>query len=381
MPSVPKEFIHNIDGVRGLKANKNYTHFHYRFKVDRKEFTKRFDFSKQTSWTPKTRKDEAKRYALAFKEGVITGSDNPFNPDTKLSYAAEEYFSKSCGDTKWNKERKRLYELHIEPHLANKKVSHINEHSIDIVRKDMETANKHKYKAGGSSIRSIEKVLFQVLKPILVYAESNGAISKLPKINIPNRPKRSQRKKRVKNASEIMVTLFRVIQERYKDDPFYRALFLLALQGRRWKEIATLEWTSIDFAKGIYTIEAAVNKIGIEQEYFIPHDVKRALLERYTPGQRGLVFPSPKTGRVLSPPRKQLKHIIDESGVEQLTMHYFRHILSTALAETGMAPTVLSASLGHSRTDTVDMFYKSPNHLRGSKDANDQISNILGGVE
>ena len=34
----------------GLKANKDYTKFYFRFKIDGKEYSKVFDYSKKTDW-------------------------------------------------------------------------------------------------------------------------------------------------------------------------------------------------------------------------------------------------------------------------------------------------------------------------------------------
>ena len=270
--------------------------------------------------------------------------------------------------------RKRLYELYIEPFIGNKKVSRIIENDIDTIRKNMETTNYHQHMKGGNSIRSIEKVLLQTLKPILEYAESNGAlIKKIPQINIPNRKK--NRKKVVNNGSQKLSLLYNVIQKRYEHDPFYRALFLFALFGRRWNEIASLEWTDIDFTNNSYAIQAENNKIGNQQTYDLPELIKIPLLE--LKDTQGLIFKSPKTGKKLHPPRKQLAKIKEESNIPELTMHYFRHILVTALGESGTAATVLSASLGHTRADTVDKHYRSINHLKGSQDANKQLENII----
>ena len=373
MASVPKEFINVISSLRGLRANKDFTRFHYRFKVLDKEHYKTIDYTKKT-WTPKVRKDMARKEAEDFKEQKRIELENPFNPDTKLNYIKDEYFTKKCIDSDWNKARKRLYELYIEPFIGNKKVSRIIENDIDTIRKNMETTNYHQHMKGGNSIRSIEKVLLQTLKPILEYAESNGAlIKKIPQINIPNRKK--NRKKVVNNGSQKLSLLYNVIQKRYEHDPFYRALFLFALFGRRWNEIASLEWTDIDFTNNSYAIQAENNKIGNQQTYDLPELIKIPLLE--LKDTQGLIFKSPKTGKKLHPPRKQLAKIKEESNIPELTMHYFRHILVTALGESGTAATVLSASLGHTRADTVDKHYRSINHLKGSQDANKQLENII----
>ena len=373
MASVPKEFINNIITLRGLKANKDFTRFHFRFRVLDNEYYKTIDYSKKT-WTPKVRKDNAKKEAERYKEQKKIDLENPFNPDTKLNYIKDEYFNKKCADTKWTNARRRLYELYIEPFIGKKKASRIIENDIDTIRHSMEHKGYAKQNQNGNSLRSIEKVLLQILKPILEYAESNGALTKkIPQINIPNRNKKQ--KKEVKNGSQKLSLLYSVIQNRYKDDPFYKALFLFALFGRRWNEIATLTWESVDLINNNYTIQAEYNKINSDQTYDLPLIIKKPILE--LEDNQGLIFKSPITGNKLHPPKKQLAKIREDANMPELTMHYFRHILVTALGEMGTAATVLSASLGHIRADTVDKHYRTINHLKGSQDANKQLESII----
>ena len=58
-------------------------------------------------------------------------------------------------------------------------------------------------------------------------------------------------------------------------------------------------------------------------------------------------------------------------------MHYFRHILVSAMGETGTANTVLSASLGHTSLQTVNDYYLSANHTKASAQANQAITKLL----
>jgi len=357
----------------GIKANQNFTRFFLRFKINDKPQRKIFDYSKE-NWNKKDRIKKANLDSETYKEEKRIALENPFNQESKLNFIADEYFNKKCTNSDWTKSRKRLYELYIEPLIGSKKASSIIENDIDTVRKFMETNGFSKQNANGSSIRSIEKVLLQVLKPVLEYASSNGALKrKVPPINIPNRNKK--KKKIVTGASSKISTLYNAIQARYKNEPFYRALFMFALFGRRWNEIASLKWADIDLLTNSYTVQAENNKIGEAQTYDLPQPIKEPLME--IQDKNGLVFKSPVTGKKLTPPRKQLAKIKADTGIEELTMHYFRHILVTALGETGTSATVLSASLGHIRADTVDKHYRSINHLKGSQDANKQLENII----
>ena len=51
--------------------------------------------------------------------------------------------------------------------------------------------------------------------------------------------------------------------------------------------------------------------------------------------------------------------------------------MATALGESGMVNTVLSASLGHNNSETVDTYYRTANHLKGSKEATHAIEHIV----
>jgi len=374
-----KEFIYTNSDKNakdlniGLRANKDFKKFLYRCKINNKQVRKIFDYSNQ-DWNKKDTIKKVNKDSETFKEQKIEALENPFNQSTNLNYIADEYFTKKCMESEWTTARKRQYELYIKPFIGNKAVSKIIENDIDTIRKNMEITNYHQYKEGGCSIRTIEKVLLQILKPILEYAKSNGALLKpVPPINIPNRHKK--KKKTVTNATKKISLLYNAIQNRYKNDPFYRALFMFALFGRRWNEIATLQWNDIDFNNNRYIIRADNNKIGQDQTYDLPQPIKEPLIK--IENKKGIIFKSPITGKKLHPPRKQLAKIKEDTEIKELTMHYFRHILVTALGETGTAATVLSASLGHTRAETVDEVYRTINHLKGSQSANKQLENII----
>lgn len=47
------------------------------------------------------------------------------------------------------------------------------------------------------------------------------------------------------------------------------------------------------------------------------------------------------------------------------------------MGEIGTASTILSASLGHTNLNTVNQFYLSANHTKGSAIANEMIGSIV----
>ena len=369
----------------GLQSNKDFTKYLYIFRIEGRLFRKTLNLTKSTELSKsdliKKANAEALKYKAEKEEELI--SDTTFTLNTKFDELAKEYIinkmsatfdkekKKWIAPTKWGNEKLVMLNNYIYPHLKNKKASSIKERDIDKIRISMETSGYAKQNKNGCSPRTIRKILNQVLKPILEYGFRNGAIKRIPDIALPKKPK----KKSVKNGAEKLTSLYKAIHTLYKDDPFYRGLFLFAFFGRRWNEIRTLEWTDIDFIRGEYTIRGENSKIGEDKTFTLPKDVSETL--GHFSDAKGLVFRSRKTGRELTLPKKQMDKLKEASGIENLTLHYFRHIMATALGESGMVNTVLSASLGHNNSQTVDSYYRTANHLRGSEEATQAIEHIV----
>ena len=363
-----KEFPNDVDV--GIKGNKDFTKFFYRFKVD--GITKRglIDYSSK-SWDKRTRIANAK-IELQKKRNSDISIKASFTENSPLNAVADIYFETVCNSkADWTNERLNAYNLYCRNGIGKKKIKDIKILDIDKLRKEMETKGHSKQTENGCSPRTIKKVLMQSLRPVLQYAIDNKAISDLPKINLP---KQNKQKKLVKDAGKKLVLLYKTIFSLYEHDPFYRGLFLFALYGRRWNEIRTLKWENIDFLNNTYTISAENNKISIDQTYELPAPIAEALSHLKSKG--GLVFESPITNQELFTPTKQLLKIKEASKIEELTMHYFRHILVSAMGEMGTASTILSASLGHTNLDTVNQYYLSANHTKASGVANLAIEQI-----
>jgi len=382
-----KEFIHKVD--TGLKANESYTRFYYRFKVDGKITHGVLDYSSK-EWDKKTRVAKAKAELVSKRDTAPAVYDVGFTGDSTLDVVAKIYFKLACDDTDWNKARRAEYNKYVgdartkeeleqnknfhNPRfkIGKKKIKDIKSVHIDAIKRGMETVGFSKQNENGCSPRTIKKVLAQVIKPILQYAVDNDAIAKVPAITLP---KQTAGKKSVTNATETLSTLYKTINTLYADDSFYRALFMFALYGRRLNEILTLEWSDINFLNSTYTIREENSKT-IEQTYDLPPVIAEAL-SSVTADRTGLVFVSPKTHKKLSPPKRQLARVKATSGVEDLTFHKFRHILVSAMAESGIVSSVLSASLGHANSQTTERHYISQNHAKASAEANEAIAGLI----
>ena len=363
----------------GLKANRTFTKFYCRFKIDEKEFTRMFDYSDK-NWDKRTRVAKAKLDMIEAKEYCekkLNEITMGFDEDSTLNKVAEAYFEKECGATKWTSEKKDAYRLYILDTIGVKKIKSIRLHDINTIRAAMESRGYTKQTQNGCSPRTIKKVLLQTLKPIMMYAYDNKVIGEIPKIELSKYHTRANKakKKTVTDAGVKLAALYKAIMETYVDHPFYRALFLFALYGRRWGEIKRLAWDDIFFEKNTYRIKAENNKINEEQFFELPEPISSALKE-IKDNKLGLIFKSPITRGVLSTPKKQLEKIKEYSNIQELTMHYFRHILVSAMGELGTASTILSASLGHTNLNTVNQFYLSANYRKASEITNQTIKQI-----
>lgn len=365
-----KQFINTVD--KGIKADKEYKKFYLNVKIAGKVFQKVLDYSDK-DWDKKTRISKAKLELIELKEKQLNSGLN-FNENSTLDQLKEIYFEHHSLKSEWSKELQNMYRLHIQTSLGSKKIKDIKKVHIDSIRVSMEQRGHSKQTANGCSHRTIKKVLLQTLKPILKYAVDNRVISSLPPFDLPAQPKKT--KKTVKNASEKFAALYNAIADLYKKDAFYRTLFLFALFGRRWNEIRTIEWPDIDLQNNTYTIRAENNKICEDQTYSIPLPILSALHE-IKDDRIGLVFKSPITNSTLCTPKKQLAKIKEKANIPELTMHYFRHILVSAMGEMGTATTVLSASLGHTNLQTVHDYYLTANHTKASAEANETITKLL----
>jgi len=362
-------FTQKVD--TGIKATKDYKRFYLSFKKDGKIKQKVLDYSSK-NWDKRTRISKAKIELEKQKSKLIESGIN-FSENSTLNHIAKTYFEKSRQDTKWTRELQDLYKIYCEPIIGKKKIKDIRKVHIDSIRKSLEEKGHSKRTENGCSPRTIQKVLKQTLKPILQYALDNRIIDSMPKVELP---KQKRKKKKGENARDKLQKLYKSINELYQGNAFYQSLFFFALHGRRWNEIATLQWTDIDLKNSSYTIREENSKIGEEQSYALPSFLKESLTN-IKGNRKGLVFKSPITGKKLYPPKRQIAKLKDKAKIPELTMHYFRHILVSAMGEFGTEQTILSAALGHTNLSTVSDYYQSASYEKASQETNKAIDNIV----
>lgn len=260
--------------------------------------------------------------------------------------------------TKDNTQTRKLY---VASKIGHMKITNIKPMHIE---KIISVMAKH-----GLSPRT-QKGIVEILNPLFKNAIQNHYIDKNPsefiKVKVPSQ------KKVVTNASDLFRKVHNGICEYYKDNPFYRAYFLFGFTGRRKSEILKMKWNNIDLDGNYYWIEETKN--GEVQKFPLPAMVKEALLAME--GKRmGYVFKGADGGHLKNTDR-QTKNLREFIGEENLTMHYMRNILVSALAENSVEAITLSGVLGHKQVGTINK-YLSQNTMKSGMKSLSVIDTIL----
>lgn len=151
--------------------------------------------------------------------------------------------------------------------------------------------------------------------------------------------------------------------------PFNKALYAtLLLTGLRKQELVYLTWEGgdVDFKKGVVRVQAKdafSPKDYEEREIPMPPDLIR-LLEKL-PRTSRWVFPTGKGNRMApNEMLRRLKRIANHAGVENATLHKFRHTYATRLLENGADIVTVQHLLGHSDIETTREYLNPDDGLK-----------------
>lgn len=173
------------------------------------------------------------------------------------------------------------------------------------------------------------------------------------------------------------------------DNEFYYRLFLLALTtGMRKGEVLGLQWNDIDLKQGIIQVkrtlvianktiylkdnpktESSIRSISVAE-----NTIKqlREYKLKQLPNELNLVFPSPKTNKLLYPNSldKHFAKTIKAAGVPVISFHGLRHTFATTLLELGVNAKIVQEMLGHSTIKTTMDTYSHvlPNMQKGASE-------------
>jgi len=347
--------------------------FLFDFRVDGKRYRKTYKVT-APNHTPRDNLKEARLKLEEIKEEIANGF-------TMRRVRVDDLFKdymQTQPDTAWTHKKAHIYDLYIgnsglskitktptEEQIRKRKayeVDKIGGRFIDEVRPmHIERIISAMEKKHNLSPRS-RKGIIEVLSPLFEYAVKNKIIKENPAkdihIKIPSQ------KKIVTNATELFKRVYTGICDYYQDQPFYKALFLFGFTGRRKSEILNLKWENIDIDGDYYWIEDTKN--GEKQKYPLPAMVKAALLE-IKDNREGLVFKSPVTGKAIVNIGRQMEKLKQHIGVQELTLHYMRNILVSALAEQSTEAVTLSGILGHRDINTINKYLSNSTMKSGLK--------------
>ena len=338
---------------------KDNSKFLFDFRLNNKRYRKVIKIQ-ATNWTKRDYIKEAKIRLSQMMNEIEQG----YNPNDKIKFNQlfELYCETIDTSTAWNKKKIQIYEYRIKPAIGNKQVKNIKEIDIQRIIKQMQKENLKP---------ATQKKILEVLHPVFKFAIKNKIIQDNPleyiKVKVPSQ------KKIVTNASEKFKLIYHTILEVYKNDPFYRAFFLFGFSGRRKGEVIKLKWENIDLDNNYYWLETTKNNES--QKFPLLPMIKTALLE-LPRKKKGLVFESPITGKELKNTDRQMKKLKKATGIEELSYHYMRNVLVSALAEQNTEAIILSGVLGHKDVNTINK-YLSLNYYQSGLKAKEIVSDLV----
>ncbi|WP_415406974.1 tyrosine-type recombinase/integrase [Sulfurovum sp. CS9] len=330
------------------KHKKDRLLFLFDFRIYGKRY-RRFYRSKAVSQTAADLLKGA-RVELERQKELIRSGDIPINLNVGKLF---EKYMKTQPDTPWSKKKQSFFDLYIKDEIASIEISKLKPMHIDGI-----TFNMGKR---GLSPRTCRSVL-EVLNPLFKFAIKNNLIKDNPVEHI--RVKVPSQKKKVIDGLGTFRKLHNGIMSLYKNDPQYRALFLFAWLGRRKSEVLNLKWENINLDSNYYWLEDTKN--GEDQKFPLPQIVKTALLEMKC-NHNGLVFKSRSTGKKITGLDYQIVKLRKETGIENLTLHYMRNILVSALADQSTEAVTLSGILGHKDINTINKYLSNSTMVSGLK--------------
>lgn len=353
------EAIKNESNMKICKSDSKK--FLFDFRLNGKRYRKVFTIPEQINWDKRTYIKEAKKELTKYMQEIDDGYKITHTL-TLDKFFNEHYIKTLHMDKRWTIEQIGAYNRYIKQSIGNKKLTSIT--TTDI-KKIIATMHNRGLKP------NTQKKVLQVLKPIFRTLVESKFIKDDPTMSI--KVKLAKTKKKVTNATSLFRTIYAGILEYFQDNPFYQALFLFIIFGRRKSEVFNLKWENIDFNNNYYIIEDTKNNEN--QQFPLPDVIKTQLLLIHDDRQ-GLVFKSPVTGGKLIDIKRQVKGFRDFVKVPNFQFHYMRNVLVSMLAEQQTESITLSGVLGHNDPNTITK-YLSLNYYQSGKIGLEKIKDVL----
>lgn len=342
-----------------LWADKSFKVFYYNFKINSKRYRGLIDLSNKVSWNKKDRVVSAETELNILKK---KRDDNIFDDRLTLNHLFLKHLEHH-EEGRWKEDKENFYNFNIKNHtlgrMALKDIRPIHVKEVMKILKDR-----------GLKPRSVSRII-EVLRPVFKEAIDNRLIEYNPLLSM--KIKRRSTKKIVVDASIELQKIFDAIENEFFHDPFYKAFFAFAMQGRRRTEIMTLKWKDISFENNYYVLRNT--KSNQEQKIFLSERIKNLLLEFYFEDKE-YVFSSRYTDTHITSIQYQINKLKKRIGSDEFCLHYLRNVMVSAMAEKGFDSIHLSGALGHNDPNTIKK-YLTMNYLKSSEMASGVIDGIV----
>lgn len=352
--------LYNNKIKQNLWANKTFNIFYYNFTTNEKRFRGLIDLTDKPSWNKKDRvsytEAELVRIKNKKKDDIIDDRITLNNfMDKHLRYHPE---------TNWKKNKKNFYDYNIrKTSLGKMMMKNIKALHVQEAMKRLEDR--------GLKQRTVGRLL-EIARILFKEAVDNRIVDYNPMVLV--KWKKPITKKIVTNATEELKKIHIAIENEFFRNPFQKAFFAFAMQGRRRTEIMTLRWEDVDFNNNVYILRKTKNNE--EQKIFLPENIKELLLQFKNDSQEW-VFTSRYTGSHITSIQHNINLLKERLDNKEFCLHYLRNVIVSAMAERGLESMYLSGALGHNDPNTIKK-YLTMNYLKSSEMASNVISDIVG---
>jgi len=279
-----------------------------------------------------------------------------------IDYKVAQYEAR---DDKTNFDKKKSEQFHnkwLKP-LLIKPIGMIDEEDIQkvVVR----------IKQAGLSERTSRKA-YQFVNPVFKFFNMKAAKFR---INLPS-PAKQQDLPPLNNERGLDLSLDEIkdVFKSLKEYPLYpmRQVFMFLMHGRRFNEVATLEWKDINFTNSTYTIRALNNKARIDMTYHLSKRLQEALK----------AIGIKDNGYIFTKVRDKDAHITESSirshWKQPIVIHQIRNCIGMYLQnklEYGID--IVEAILGHKQNKKVTNRYAKINYTTIGKILDELLDDIF----
>jgi len=180
-----------------------------------------------------------------------------------------------------------------------------------------------------------KRTIYQLINPIYTYVNNSNKI----KYTVPT-PASMRGLPPLENEKEVKEDISIFTELYHYPHPYYRNVFIWLMHGRRFGEVASLDYKDIDLENNTYTIRAENNKAKVDMTYILTKWQRETLNIGTT---SGLVFPS------MTDATKKINSgtITSNHWKYSCTLHDIRHIIGNTLVNRDVSIEVIGRILGH----------------------------------